>query len=102
MCRIGHHAGRRGLDPVCVKAGPGCCTAGDAMQAPLPEGYDTCLLANLVHYFSAEENQHLLSRVRGAVGTGARLLLADFWTDPTHTEPLIAALMAGEFAVHIR
>jgi ubiquinone/menaquinone biosynthesis C-methylase UbiE len=77
-------------------------TAGDAMQAPLPEGYDTCLVANLVHYFSAEENQHLLSRVRGAVGTGARLLLADFWTDPTHTEPLIAALMAGEFAVHIR
>ena len=32
---------------------------------------------------------------------GAQLLLADFWTDPTHTKPLPAALMAGEFAVHL-
>jgi hypothetical protein len=24
-------------------------------------------------------------------------LLADFWTDPTHTQPVFAALMAGEF-----
>ena len=31
----------------------------------------------------------------------ARLLLADFWTDPTHTRPTHAALMAGEFAVHL-
>ena len=30
-----------------------------------------------------------------------RLLLADFWTDPTHTQPLPAALMAGEFAIHL-
>ena len=27
---------------------------------------------------------------------------ADFWTDPTHTQPVQAALMAGEFAVHLR
>jgi hypothetical protein len=76
--------------------------AGDALHGPLPEGHDACLLANLIHYFSPEENQHLLSRVRGAVGAGARLLIADLWTDPSHTEPLIAALMAGEFAVHVR
>jgi hypothetical protein len=30
------------------------------------------------------------------------LLLADFWTNATHTEPLHASLMAGEFAVHLR
>ncbi|HEX3607618.1 MAG TPA: SAM-dependent methyltransferase, partial [Candidatus Dormibacteraeota bacterium] len=38
-------------------------------------------------------------RVRNAVEIGDRLLIADFWTDPTHTVPLMAALMAGEFAV---
>ena len=75
---------------------------GDATQAPLPQGHDVCLLANLTHYFSPGENQHLLARVRAAVDPGARLLIADFWTDPTHTEPLIAALMAGEFAVQIQ
>jgi hypothetical protein len=30
------------------------------------------------------------------------LLLADFWTNVTHTEPLMAALMAGEFAAHLK
>ena len=56
----------------------------------------------LTRHFSPEENQQLLRRIRDAVEPGARLLLADFWTDATHTEPLMAALMAGEFAVHVR
>lgn len=76
--------------------------AGDATEDSLPGGHDVCLLANLIHYFSPEENQSLLRRVRDAVDTRTPLLLADFWTDPTHTEPLMAALMAGEFAVHLR
>jgi O-methyltransferase involved in polyketide biosynthesis len=59
------------------------------------------MLANLVHYWSAEQNQELLQRVRKAAQPGSALL-ADFWTNPAHTEPLQAALMAGEFAAHIR
>jgi SAM-dependent methyltransferase len=75
---------------------------GDAMADELPAGYDVFLLANLIHYWSAEQNQELLQRVRRAAQPGSALLLADFWTNPAHTEPLQAALMAGEFAVHIR
>ncbi len=75
---------------------------GDAMKEPLPDGYDVVLVANLIHYWSPEENQALLRRIRAAVEGGARLLLADFWTDVSHTQPLHAALMAGEFAVHLR
>lgn len=75
---------------------------GDAMTGELPEGYDVFLLANLIHYWSPEENRELLHCVRRAAAPEARLLVADFWTDLTHTEPVIAALMAGEFAVHIR
>ncbi|MDQ3476703.1 MAG: acetylserotonin O-methyltransferase [Actinomycetota bacterium] len=74
----------------------------DAMSQPLPRGYDVILVANLVHYWSPEENRALLARIRQAVEPGARLLLADFWTNPWHTEPVHAALMAGEFAVHLR
>jgi SAM-dependent methyltransferase len=76
--------------------------AGDAMAGELPTGYDVFLLANLIHYWSAEQNQDLLQRVRRAAQPGSALLLADFWTNPAHTEPLQAALMAGEFAVHLR
>jgi SAM-dependent methyltransferase len=75
---------------------------GDAMKDTLPAGHDVFLLANLIHYWSPEENRSLLQRVRAAAEAGASLLLADFWTDPTHTQPLPAALMAGEFAVHLR
>ncbi|MDP9145218.1 MAG: acetylserotonin O-methyltransferase [Actinomycetota bacterium] len=75
---------------------------GDAMADELPAGYDVFLLANLTHYWSAEQNQELLQRVRRAAQPGSAVLLADFWTNPAHTEPLQAALMAGEFAAHIR
>lgn len=75
---------------------------GDAMADELPPDHDVYLLANLVHYWSAETNLELLRRVRIAAHVGSRLLLADFWTDPTHTQPVQAALMAGEFAVHLR
>jgi SAM-dependent methyltransferase len=73
--------------------------AGDAMSEDAPAGHDVVLLANIIHYFSPEQNHSLLRRMRGAVVGGSRLLLADFWTDPTHTEPLMAALMAGEFSL---
>ena len=76
--------------------------AGDAMTDELPGGHDAFLLANLVHYWSPETNVSLLRRVRKAASPEGRLLLADFWTDPTHTQPVQAALMAGEFAVHLR
>jgi hypothetical protein len=32
---------------------------------------------------------------------GERLLLVDWWTEPTHTQPLGTALMAGEFLAHV-
>jgi SAM-dependent methyltransferase len=75
--------------------------AGDVLNGELPPGYDTFLMANVVHYFNPETNQSILRRIRSAAEPGARLLLADFWTDPTHSQPLPAALMAGEFAIHL-
>jgi SAM-dependent methyltransferase len=76
--------------------------AGDVLKEALPVDHDVFLMANLIHYWSPEQNRALLEAVRAAAAPGARLLLADFWTDRTHTEPLMAALMAGEFAVHVK
>ncbi|SDI19988.1 O-methyltransferase [Actinokineospora alba] len=74
---------------------------GDVLVDDLPRGFDAFLVANLVHYFTPETNQSILRRIRAVAEPGARLLLADFWTDATHTRPLPAALMAGEFAIHV-
>jgi ubiquinone/menaquinone biosynthesis C-methylase UbiE len=70
---------------------------GDFFQYPIPDDYDVVMLVNVTHLFSPEHNLILLQRTRERVSSGARLLLVDFWTDPTHTRPTFAALMAGEF-----
>lgn len=75
--------------------------AGDVLAGPVPAGFDTVLLANVVHYWSPETNRAALRRLRDVVAPGAHLIIADFWTDASHTQPLAAALMAGEFAVHL-
>lgn len=74
--------------------------AANALREPLPTGHDVCLVANLIHYFGPADNRALLANIRRAAEPGSLLLIADFWTNDTHTEPLMAALMAGEFAVH--
>ena len=51
----------------------------------------------MIHVFTLEHNRGLLERVHASALPGARLLLVDFWTDPTHTQPVFAALMAGEW-----
>jgi SAM-dependent methyltransferase len=87
-------AQRLAQDPVAARLRT---VGGDFFHDPIPEGYDVALLANVVQNFSPERNRALLRNVRTAMPPGARLLLVDFWTDPTHTQPVFAALMAGAF-----
>ena len=70
---------------------------GDFFNVSIPDGHDAIIVANVIHLFSPERNLELLQRIRESVSEGSRLLLVDLWTDPTHTEPLFAALMAGAF-----
>ncbi len=72
---------------------------GDLFKDPLPEGHDVLIVANTVHVLSAAHNVALLRKMRAGVSAGARLLLVDLWTDPTHTQPAAAPLMSGEFLV---
>jgi ubiquinone/menaquinone biosynthesis C-methylase UbiE len=72
---------------------------GDFLRDQLPSGHDLLLIANIIHCFQPKDNRELLGSLRKAVEVGARALLVDFWTDPTHTQPLFAALMAAEFLV---
>jgi SAM-dependent methyltransferase len=73
--------------------------AGDFFTDPIPSGHDAVLIANVIHLHSPARNLELLRRTRAQVPDGARLLLADWWTDATHTQPPMAALIAGEFLV---
>jgi len=70
---------------------------GDVFKDPLPGGHDVVLIANVVHVFSAAHNIELMRKIRAHVMPGARLLLVDLWTDPSHSQPFAAALMSGQF-----
>jgi phospholipid N-methyltransferase len=70
---------------------------GDFFQDQIPMDHDAIIIANVWHNYSPERNVELLRRVRQSVAEETRLLLVDFWTDPTHTQPLAAALMVGGF-----
>lgn len=51
----------------------------------------------MIHVFTPEHTRGLLERVHASALPGTRLLLVDFWTNPAHTQPVFAALMAGEW-----
>jgi SAM-dependent methyltransferase len=70
---------------------------GDFFTDPIPQDNDVILIANVMHLLSPQHNLVLLRRVRQELRNHPTLLLVDFWTNPTHTEPLFAALMAGAF-----
>ena len=71
--------------------------AGDARVDAVPADHDAVLLANLIHLLRPHDNRALLARLAEACPRDALLLLVDFWTDPSHTDPPIAPIMAGEF-----
>jgi O-methyltransferase domain len=86
---------RMASDPVAARIH---VIAADFFKDSIPEGYDDAvIIANIVHCFAADRVMHLLRRVREHVAAKARILLVDFWTDPTHTQPVFAALMVSEF-----
>jgi hypothetical protein len=70
---------------------------GDVFKDPLPGDHDVLIVANTIHIFSVAHNIELFRKMRAHVQSGTRLLLADFWTDPSHSQPTAAALKADEW-----
>jgi hypothetical protein len=70
---------------------------GDFLIDPIPAGHDAVIMANVVHVLSPEHNREIFRRMRAAAPPGARMLIVDMLTDPTHTQPVFAALASGEF-----
>lgn len=73
--------------------------AGETESA-VPEGsYDLILATHVIHRFSAEQNQGILTNLRGAAATGATLLVLDFFLDEDPHQRELDALHAGEYFV---
>jgi SAM-dependent methyltransferase len=72
---------------------------GDILEDAMPPGHDAMILAHILHGFDEAQNAGLLRRASAAAPAGGRLLIVDFFLDPTRTSPVMPALMSGEFLV---
>jgi SAM-dependent methyltransferase len=70
---------------------------GDMLHSAIPEGHDLCIIAHVLHTLSPDHILEVFANLRKNMTPGARLLLVDYFTDPAHTDPPFAALVAGEF-----
>jgi SAM-dependent methyltransferase len=67
----------------------------DFMKEPVPGSYDVIWLSNVIHIYSAEENQALLRRLLPALAPGGRLIIHDaFLHDREGLRPSEASLFA--------
>lgn len=60
---------------------------GDAFTVDLQGPYDTILVTNLLHHFSAEKNIALLKRLRAALRPGGRLVTLEFIPNDDRVSP---------------
>ncbi|MER7890111.1 methyltransferase [Micromonospora sp. NPDC094482] len=68
----------------------------DVFVDALPDGHDVLIVANFLHLFSPERNIELLTRLRNVAAPEGRLLLVDWWRDPSAPHPA-TRLGGGEF-----
>lgn len=69
---------------------------GDYRVDELPTGHDAVVVENVAHDLAAEAFRLLLERIHEVSKPGTALLLVDYWTDATHTQPVFAALNGAQ------
>lgn len=74
--------------------------AGDAFKDDPGNGYDLILVSNVIHTYSAEQNEILVKRCADALATGGMLCVKDFILTRCRTKPLKASLFAVNMLVN--
>ena len=68
---------------------------GDFFEVDLPAGaHDVALASNIVHIYGEDQVRTLFRRMHRALRPGGRVLVNDFFTDPTGTRPAWGALFS--------
>jgi len=63
-------------------------------STPFGKDIDLAILSNILHIEGPEKNIQLLKRIHASLKPGGRLLLLDFFTDESGTEPQHAAMFS--------
>jgi len=65
--------------------------AGDFLTDELPGDFDTIYVSNIIHMLGPVQTGDLLRKSAGALETGGRILVKDFFLDESRTQPAWAA-----------
>lgn len=75
--------------------------SGDLRHVPLSEGYyDVVLLSNVMHIFGPEDVRRIVRRIFSVLRPKGAVLINDFFTDATGTEPAWGALFSLNMLIH--
>jgi len=91
--------------PVAIKAARKICktqpvykrlhfVSGDLFSDEFGEGYDTILLSNIIHIYSAMENETIFKKINMALKKGGRFILYDLFLNNSKIKPYDSALFA--------
>lgn len=64
---------------------------GNFLEDDLGEGYDLVYLSNVIHMLGMEETRQLLEKASKALNPGGRVVVKDFFLEPSRHEPVFAA-----------
>ncbi len=68
--------------------------AGNYLHDPMPNGFDVCLVSNIIHSLGEQENRLLFGKIHDSLTKGGRVIVKDFFISEDGTEPLFSALFA--------
>jgi 3-hydroxy-5-methyl-1-naphthoate 3-O-methyltransferase len=73
---------------------------GDFLTGPIGAGYDLAFISQVLHVFSAQDNQRIISKVREALNPGGRVAIHEFALDKSRTAPVPGALFSVNMLVN--
>jgi SAM-dependent methyltransferase len=74
--------------------------SGDFLIDDLGGPYDAALLSSVLHIYSPEDNEDLLSQVYNSLMPGGKIIIRDFLLNPKKTGPVIGNLFAVNMLIN--
>ena len=72
----------------------------DFILEPLPTGRDLVILSNVIHCFSAEDNQALITKIADSLAPGGILAIKDYWVKGDYSGPLSSLRFGVSMALY--
>ncbi|MCX8958191.1 methyltransferase [Erwinia psidii] len=71
----------------------------DMFKSPLPKGYDTVFLSNILHDWNEAQRNELLSKIKQSLGRGKKIMIYEALINNDYSGPLAAGLLTTKMMI---